>query len=144
MSLQQWMTNTTEINMEEDVLDDELWVDEDQVKLGDVPDTLWSDAPLDKLPAAPELWIDQLADEVEINRLLSTGVLQRQADSELQPVGTLTTRFVYDWRKKTHSSGLEKWMRRSRFLWLVSSPAKSELTPMHLLLLGVILQTSSH
>ena len=94
MSLQQWMTNTTEINMEEDVLDDELWVDEDQVKLGDVPDTLWSDAPLDKLPAAPELWIDQLADEVEINRLLSTGVLQRQADSELQPVGTLTTRFV--------------------------------------------------
>ena len=94
MSLQQWMTNTTEIYMEEDVLDDELWVDEDQVKLGDVPDALWSDAPLDKPPAAPELWIDHLADEVEINRLLSMGVLQRQADSELQPVGTLTTRFV--------------------------------------------------
>lgn len=90
---------TTELNMGEDILEDELWADEDQVK-----------------PAVPPHWIDKLADEVEINRLLSMGVLQRKADSSLEPVGTLTTRFVYDWRKKMHKSGVEKWMRRSRFV----------------------------
>ena len=76
------------MELDEDVLDDELWADEHQVKLGDVPEALWSHAPLDKLPIAPEPWVDQLADDVEINRLLSMGVRQKQADSELQPVGT--------------------------------------------------------
>ena len=66
------------MELDEDVLDDELWADEHQVKLGDVPEALWSHAPLDKPPIAPEPWVDQLADDVEINRLLS----------ELQPVGT--------------------------------------------------------
>ena len=107
---------TTELNMEDDIAEDELWADEDQVNLTDVPDALWSDEPLDKSPAAPPDWIDKLADEVEINRLLSMGVLQRKAESNLEQVGTLTTRFVYDWRKKMHKSGVEKWMRRSRFV----------------------------
>ena len=51
------------VNVEEDVPEDDLWADEDQINLTDVPEVLWSDAPLDKPPTAPEEWVDQLADE---------------------------------------------------------------------------------
>ena len=54
----------------------DLWT-KDQVSLTDVSEALWSDAPLDKPPAIPESWIYQLADEVEIGRLLSVNVLQK-------------------------------------------------------------------
>ena len=73
----------------------------------DVPESLWSSAPLGKPPAAPEVWVDQLADYVEINRLLAMGVLKKRSESDVQPVVTLTTRFVCDWRNKMHKSGTE-------------------------------------
>ena len=107
---------TTELNVEEDITEDDLWADEDQVNLTDVPEALWSEAPFDKLPPAPAGWIDQLADKVETGRLLSMKVLEKRSNSSAVPEGTLTTRFVYDSRKKLHKSGTERWMRRSRFV----------------------------
>ena len=61
---------STELDMNVDVLEDEYWCDEDQVQLGEGPDALWSSLPLDKPPPNPEPWVDQLADEIEIQRLL--------------------------------------------------------------------------
>ena len=65
-----------EVNMDEDVPEVEFWSDEDQLEFKGVPEELWSKAPLDKPPPPPEAWVDQLADEVEIQRLLEMGVLQ--------------------------------------------------------------------
>ena len=98
---------TTELNVEEDITEDDLWADEDQVNLTDVPEALWSEAPFDKLPPAPAGWIDQLADKVETGRLLSMKVLEKRSNSSAVPEGTLTTRFVYDSRKKI----AQKWYR---------------------------------
>jgi hypothetical protein len=103
---------STELDMSVDVLDDEYWCDEDQV----VPDALWSNLPLDKPPPNPEPWVDQLADEIEIQRLLEMGVLQKREECTDEICGNLTTRFVYDWRVKQHRHGQQMWMRRSRFV----------------------------
>ena len=65
-----------------------------------MPDALWSNASLDKPPQAPEAWINALADAVEIDRLLKMGVLQKAEECQEPVSGTLTTRFVYDWRIK--------------------------------------------
>ena len=99
---------STELDMSVDVLDDEYWCDEDQV----VPDALWSNLPLDKPPPNPEFWVDQLADEIEVQRLLEMGVLQKREECS----GNLTARFAYDWRVKQHRNGQQMWMRRSRFV----------------------------
>ena len=93
----------------------EFWDDEDQLTFSDVPDALLFAGSLEKPPPAPESWVDQLADEVEINRLLSMGVLQRKEECLDEVSGSLTTRFVYDWRIKDHPNGTKQWMRRSRF-----------------------------
>ena len=50
---------------------------------------------LDKPPPTPEAWIDALADNVEIDRLLKMEVLQRADECSEVVSGTLTTRFVY-------------------------------------------------
>ena len=71
---------------------------------------------LDKPPPTPEAWIDALADNVEIDRLLKMEVLQRADECSEVVTGTLTTRFVYDWRIKETAEGTKKWMRRSRFV----------------------------
>ena len=81
-----------------------------------MPDALWSNASLDKPPQAPEAWIETLADAVEIDRLLKMGVLQKAEDCQDPVSGTLTARFVYDWRIKDSRDGGKKWMRRSRFV----------------------------
>ena len=107
---------STELDMNADVLEDEYWCDEDQVQLGEVPDALWSNLPLDKPPSNPEPWVDQLADEIEIQRLLEMGVLQKREECTDEVCGSLTTRFVYDWRVKQHRNGQQMWMRRSRFV----------------------------
>ena len=107
---------STELDMSVDVLDDEYWCDEDQVQLGEVPDALWSNLPLDKPPPNPESWVDQLADEIEVQRLLEMGVLQKREECTDEVCGNLTTRFVYYWRVKQHRNGQQMWMRRSRFV----------------------------
>ena len=64
-----------------------------------------------------------LADEVEIQRLLGMGVLQKSCDFKGEISGTLTTRFVYDWRLKTYDGDnslwkgeTKRWMQRSRYV----------------------------
>eukprot|EP00435_Cladocopium_sp_Y103_P011058 s2028_g2.t2 len=104
----------TELNWEEDEHEDDLWSGEDQLQFTEVPDSVWSSMPLDKAPPPPERWVDQIADEREIQRLLTMGVLEKASD-EVE-AETLTTRFVYDWRIKQHKSGKMMWMRRSRFV----------------------------
>lgn len=54
--------------------DDLLWSGEDEVELSGVPADLWSPMPLDRQPPEPERWIDQSADQVEIDRLKKMGV----------------------------------------------------------------------
>ena len=59
---------------------DDIWHDEDMLQFTEVPEQLWSDAPIDVPPGPPDPWIDKLADQVEIARLLSMGVLQKRCD----------------------------------------------------------------
>eukprot|EP00435_Cladocopium_sp_Y103_P052743 s680_g16.t1 len=101
--------------LSDSMLEEELWCNEDQVQLDSVPEALWSKAPLDKTPP-PERWVDELADAVEISRLVSMQVLQPLDQQPGGDMGTLTTRFVYDWRIKKHPSRADMWMRRSRFV----------------------------
>ena len=109
--------------------DDDIWHDEDMLQFTEVPEQLWSDAPIDVPPGPPDPWIDKLADQVEIARLLSMGVLQKRDDFGGMVEGSLTTRFVYDWRLKSYEvksenqedgsasvSSVKRWMRRSRFV----------------------------
>jgi hypothetical protein len=110
---------TPQTNVDDDLCeDDEFLHGEDEVKLGDIPEALWSDAPTDVIPSyAPEAWIDELADQVEIQRLCSMKVLVRADEYQGDVSGKLTTCFVRDWRLKPY--GEEKtlrWMRRSRFV----------------------------
>eukprot|EP00435_Cladocopium_sp_Y103_P056674 s2135_g19.t1 len=87
---------STELTMDDEPLEeDDYWVD-DQLQFSDVPEALWSEFALDKQLPPPERWVDQLADSVEINRLLSMGVLQKREETQDEVSGTLTTRFVYD------------------------------------------------
>ena len=106
----------TELDMTADAPEDEFWCDEDQLQFDNVPEALWSKAPLDKPPQAPEAWIDALADAVEIDRLVKMGVLQKAEECHEEVSGTLTIRFVYDWRIKDGPDGTKQWMRRSRFV----------------------------
>ena len=70
-----------------------------------------------------EPWVDRLADEVEIQRLLGMGVLQKRCEFGGEISGALTTRFVHDWRLKTYDGDnslfkgeTKRWMRRSRYV----------------------------
>ena len=110
---------STDLNVDDDLCeDDEFWYGEDKVKLGDIPEALWLDAPTDVIPShAPEAWIDELADQVEIQRLCSMKVLVRAGEYHGDVSGKLTTRFVRDWRLKPYGEQKTlRWVRRSRFV----------------------------
>eukprot|EP00435_Cladocopium_sp_Y103_P003562 s395_g1.t1 len=113
----------------DDVQHDDVWLDEDVLQFSNVPEELWSDAPIDVPPGPPDPWIGQLADQVEIARLLDMGVLQKRCEFHGRVERSLTTRFVYDWRLKSFEvkcevqddgsakvSSVKRWMRRSRFV----------------------------
>ena len=72
--------------------------EEDEQPL-EIPDALWSDAPLDRVPPDPPKWVDDLADEVEEKRLERLGVLAPM-EKRLEGHKSLTTTFVRDWRAK--------------------------------------------
>ena len=77
----------TDYNWENEELVDDVWMDEDSLQFSGVPEELWSNASTDKAPGPPEQWIDKLADEVEISRLLSMGVLQKREQLALCMTG---------------------------------------------------------
>jgi hypothetical protein len=59
--------------------DEDHWQDDPSVFSG-VPLQLWSDADISVRPEEPPQWLDDLADETELSRLTSMGVIQREAD----------------------------------------------------------------
>ena len=67
----------------------------------------------------PEEWIDRVADEVDEKRLQKMQVLEKPAGSA-KGICYLTTRSVYDWRKKPYQLGdcisVKRWQRRSRLV----------------------------
>lgn len=107
----------------DDCEEDEVWQDEDDLEFSGVPDDLWTDWPTNKTPPEPEAWVDRLADEVEVNRLMKMGVLQGLHDYEGKIGGKLTVKSVYDWRLKMRECTVDgcgvskqQWMRRRRLV----------------------------
>ena len=108
---------------DDEVEKDDIWVDEENLQSSNVPEEFWSNYPVDVVPGQPEPWVGMLADEVEIQRLLGMGVLQKSCDFKGEISGTLTTRVVYDWRLKTYDGDnslwkgeTKRWTRRSRYV----------------------------
>ena len=67
---------------------------------------------------------NELADKLEISRLLEMKVLQKMEDYDGQVTGRLTTKFVRDWRVKLYvgdGGSRMRWMRRSRYVARVSA-----------------------
>ena len=98
------------------------WKNDDvgEVSLGEIPEELWSDCPIDRQPETPEPWIDRLADMVELGRLCGMNVLEEVTAEQLTQEEHLTTKFVYDWRLKDFTSkdgtACKRWLRRSRLV----------------------------
>ena len=98
------------------------WKDDDagEVSLGEIPEELWSDCPIDTQPETPEPWIDRLADMVEFGRLCGMNVLEEVTAEQLTKEEHLTTKFVYDWRLEDFTSkdgtSYKRWLRRSRLV----------------------------
>ena len=96
---------------------EDLWQDEDSVVLQKTPEAVWSEHPIHETPPLPPQHVEDLADQIEIRRLLEMGVLVPQEDFDGKPTGKLTTKFVRDWRLKPFGEGdQKKWMRRSRLV----------------------------
>ena len=56
---------------------DDIWGDEETLQFSNVPKGLWSDSPINVVPGQPELWVDRLADEVEILKVRSVELSQQ-------------------------------------------------------------------
>ena len=98
------------------VQDDDLWEGEDDVKIENSPDIVWSDHPIDSTPTLPPSFeVEEAADRIEVERLVAMGVLVPSHDFPGEITGKLTTKFVRDWRLKPFGDG-RRWMRRSRFV----------------------------
>ena len=73
-------------------LSDELWTGEGELHFAGVDERLWSDHDLKQQPPQPGDYVDRLADEIEIERLVEMKVLVCDHDRPLH--GHLTTKFV--------------------------------------------------
>lgn len=125
----------TDFNEDAIDIEDELWAGEDDIhfKAEDgIPEALWRDQDGKNAPPEAEEYIGRLADKVEMGRLLSVGMLSKDFANQ-QCSGSLTTRFVYDWRLKDYgvhptsaspsaspseplSTTTKRWLRRSRLV----------------------------
>lgn len=103
---------------------EELWAyeyevhEQEEEEKHEVPEALWSDAPLDRAPPDPPKWIEDLADAVEEWRLKRLGVLEPIEELK-ENHKLLTTRLVRDWRNKPNPAkeGSPKmFLRRSRLV----------------------------
>jgi len=98
----------------------DLWKDEEELYFAGIPEALWHDGDLKVTLDPPEEWIELLADQVEISRLLYMKVLVRKEEYSGDVLGSLTTKFVRDWRTKLYvddgGKSRMRWMRRSRFV----------------------------
>jgi hypothetical protein len=98
----------------------DVWAGEDEIATTGMPEAPWCDGDIKQHPPEPDSWVDRLADEVELQRLCSMGVLARAGDEAQLVTDKLTTKFVYDWRLKSFmdENGVERkcWLRRSRLV----------------------------
>ena len=90
---------------------------EDPCHIGeDGPECLWRDG--EHEPEDPEEWIDRVAGEVEEKRLQKMQVLEPEGSTT--GISYLTTRNVYDWRKKPYQPeggiSVKRWKRRPRLV----------------------------
>ena len=97
------------------------WIGEDEIQLTGIPEQLWADFPVESTPTEPPAaWIDELADQTEVKRLVEMGVLVVANQFDGAVTGSLSTKFVRDWRLKDYvdSNGgvVKRWMRRSRYV----------------------------
>lgn len=107
-----------ETELAEDQSDD-VWDGEDELYFAGIPEELWSDHDLKEPPPHPAEWVDKLADQVEISRLLEMKVLVQASEFKDEVKGQLTTKMVRDWRRKLYvceGQSRERWMRRSRLV----------------------------
>ena len=102
--------------------DEDHWQDDPSFFSG-VPLQLWSDADITVTPEEPPQWLDDLADDAELSRPTSMGVIQREADYNgvAEKSHQLSTKFVRDWRLKQFGDAADgeptlKWLRRSRLV----------------------------
>eukprot|EP00435_Cladocopium_sp_Y103_P024601 s2953_g6.t1 len=99
--------------------DVELWTGEEEILVAGVPEAFWHDGSLEETPPTPDAWVEELADRVEIGRLLDMGVLKELDKYNGEVTGHLTTKFVRDWRQKLYigdGDSRMRWMRRSRYV----------------------------
>ena len=101
--------------------EDDVWDGEDHVELSGIPKELWSDHAVDSTPDSPEPWVDdELADRIEVQRLVAMNVLVPACEFHGEITGKLTTRFVHDWPVKDYVNydgvSEKKWMRRPRYV----------------------------
>ena len=110
--------NDQDMEQQDDSAD--LWADEDSLHFKDVPEDLWSDYNMERQPDEPPEWVDMLANEVEISRLLEMEVLIKEELFQNEVRDSLTTKFVHDWRAKDYTlddgSVTKRWLRRSRLV----------------------------
>ena len=96
-----------------------LWKDQTELHFAGVLECLWHDGSLDEHPPTQDAWVDEVADKLEISRLLGMKLLQKMEDSDGQVAGRLTTKSVRDWRVKLYvreGDSRMRWMRRSRYV----------------------------
>ena len=75
---------------------------------------------MERQPDEPPEWVDMLANEVEISRLVNMEVLIKEELFQNEVRDSLTTKFVHDWRAKDYTlddgSVTKRWLRRSRLV----------------------------
>ena len=105
----------------------DVWEGEEKVSTTAMPQELWSNHDTSQQPPEPAAEIDQLADQVELQRLLSMGVLLKACDYNKEVTDKLTTKCVYDWRLRDkqveNGETVKCWLRRSRLVAHVSMPS---------------------
>ena len=97
-----------------------VWEGEEAVSTATMPQELWSSHDTSQQPPEPAAEIDRLADQVELQRLLSMGVLVKACDYDKEVTDKLTTKCVYDWRLRDkqleNGETVKCWLRRSRLV----------------------------
>ena len=81
-----------------------------------IPEELWIDVPPQKKPKEPEGYIDNMADQLELRRLVNMGDIKQAGEDDKEVTRSVTTKFVRDWRWKGEGPARKRWLRRSRLV----------------------------
>ena len=72
--------------------------------------------PLKKKTKEPEGYIDNMADQLELRRLVNMGDIKPAGEDDKEVTRSVTTKFVRDWRWKGEGPARKRWLRRSRLV----------------------------